>query len=114
MAQWTLTPGEYVHFKSKDGTRFSGYLYKPLDYTPGKKYPTILRPHGGPVWAYYAEFDHLAQLVPPNGYIGLFPNPRGSSGHGPKYLQAIFADWGNRDLQHDIALLTDPLYPTPP
>jgi dipeptidyl aminopeptidase/acylaminoacyl peptidase len=105
MAQLKLTPGEYVHFKSKDGTLVSGYLYKPLDYTPGKKYPTILRPHGGPVWAYYAEFDHLAQLLAANGYVVLFPNPRGSSGYGQKYCQAIFADWGNKDFQDDTAMV---------
>src|SRR5207248_11802903 len=82
---------EYVHFKSKDGTSVAGYLYRPLDYTPGKKFPALLRPHGGPVWAYYAEFSHLAQLFAANGYAVLFPNPRGSSGYGQKYCQAIFA-----------------------
>ncbi|MBZ5541649.1 MAG: S9 family peptidase [Acidobacteriia bacterium] len=105
MAQLKLSEGEYVHFKSKDGTTVSGYLYKPLDYTPGKKYPTILRPHGGPVWAYYAEFSHLAQLFAANGYAVLFPNPRGSSGYGQSYCQAIFADWGNKDYQDDMAMV---------
>jgi dipeptidyl aminopeptidase/acylaminoacyl peptidase len=105
MAQLKVSPGEYVHFKSKDGTIASGYLYKPLDYTPGKKYPTILRPHGGPVWAYYAEFDHLAQLLAANGYVVLYPNPRGSTGYGQKYCQAIFADWGNKDFQDDMAMV---------
>jgi dipeptidyl aminopeptidase/acylaminoacyl peptidase len=105
MAQLKLSPGEYVHFKSKDGTTVSGYLYKSLDYTPGKKYPTILRPHGGPVWAYYAEFDHLPQLLAANGYVVLYPNPRGSTGYGQKYCQAIFADWGNKDFQDDMAMV---------
>jgi dipeptidyl aminopeptidase/acylaminoacyl peptidase len=105
MAQLKVSPGEYVHFKSKDGTIASGYLYKPLDYTPGKKYPAILRPHGGPVWAYYAEFDHLAQLLAANGYVVLYPNPRGSTGYGQKYCQAIFADWGNKDFQDDMAMV---------
>ncbi|HET8922157.1 MAG TPA: S9 family peptidase [Candidatus Acidoferrum sp.] len=105
MGQVKLSHGEYVHFKSKDGTTISGYLYKPLDYVPGKKYPTILRPHGGPVWAYYAEFDHLPQLYAANGYVVLFPNPRGSSGYGQKFCQAIFADWGNKDFQDDMAMV---------
>jgi dipeptidyl aminopeptidase/acylaminoacyl peptidase len=105
MSQLKLTHGEYVHFKSKDGTTVSGYLYKPLDYVPGKKYPTILRPHGGPVWAYYAEFDHLPQLLAANGYAVLFPNPRGSSGYGQDYCKAIWADWGNKDYQDDMAMV---------
>ncbi len=105
MSQLKLSHGEYVHFKSKDGTTVSGYLYKPVDYVPGKKYPTILRPHGGPVWAYYAEFDHLPQLLAANGYAVLFPNPRGSTGYGQNYTKAIWADWGNKDFQDDMAMV---------
>jgi dipeptidyl aminopeptidase/acylaminoacyl peptidase len=105
LAKLNLVQGEYVKFKSKDGTTVSGYLYKPLGYTAGKKYPTILRPHGGPVWAYYAEFDHLAQLLAANGYVVLFPNPRGSTGYGEDYCKAIFADWGNKDFQDDMAMV---------
>jgi dipeptidyl aminopeptidase/acylaminoacyl peptidase len=105
LAQFRLSQGEYVSFKSKDGTTVHGYVYKPVDYTPGKKYPTILRPHGGPVWAYYAEFQDLAQLLAANGYVVLLPNPRGSSGYGQDYCKAIFADWGNKDYQDDMAIV---------
>jgi dipeptidyl aminopeptidase/acylaminoacyl peptidase len=105
LSQVKLTHGEYVHFKSKDGTLVSGYLYRPVDYVPGKKYSTILRPHGGPVWAYYAEFDHLPQLLAANGYAVLFPNPRGSTGRGQDYAKAIWADWGNKDYQDDMAMV---------
>ncbi len=104
-SQLKLTHGEYVHFKSKDGTPVSGYLYKPLDYVSGQKYPTLLIPHGGPVWAYYAEFSHLAQLFAANGYAVLFPNPRGSTGYGQDFCKAIFADWGNKDFQDDMAIV---------
>ena len=104
-SQLKLSPGEYVHFKSQDGTTVSGYLYKPLDYAPGKKVPTLLRPHGGPVWAWYAEFQPDIQLFAANGYAVLLPNPRGSSGYGQKYCQAIFADWGNKDYQDDMAFV---------
>ncbi|HLZ92542.1 MAG TPA: prolyl oligopeptidase family serine peptidase, partial [Candidatus Acidoferrum sp.] len=105
LARLKLAQGEYVKFKSKDGTAVSGYLYKPLDYVAGKKYPTLLRPHGGPVWAYYAEFEHLAQLLAANGYVVLFPNPRGSTGYGEEYCKAIWADWGNKDFQDDMAMV---------
>jgi dipeptidyl aminopeptidase/acylaminoacyl peptidase len=105
LAQLKLVQGDYVKFKSKDGTTVSGYLYKPLDYVAGKKYPTILRPHGGPVWAYYAEFNHLAQVLAANGYAVLFPNPRGSSGYGQDYCKAIWADWGDKDFQDDMAMV---------
>lgn len=100
-----LAQAEYVHFKSKDGTAVSGYIYKPVDYMPGRKYPTLLHPHGGPVWAYYAEFDHYLQLLAANGYAVLLPNPRGSSGYGQDFCRAIWADWGGKDYQDDMAIV---------
>src|ERR1051325_11347171 len=105
MKQQRLVAPEYVKFKSKDGTTVTGYVYKPLDYTAGKKYPALLHPHGGPVWSYYAEYTHLAQLMAANGYVVLLPNPRGSTGQGQAYAAAINADWGNKDFQDDMAIV---------
>jgi dipeptidyl aminopeptidase/acylaminoacyl peptidase len=105
ISQLKLSAGEYVHFKSKDGTTVAGYLYKPLDYVPGKKVPTLLIPHGGPVWAWYAEFQAKIQWLNAEGYAVVTPNPRGSSGYGQKFCQAIFADWGNKDFQDDMAIV---------
>jgi dipeptidyl aminopeptidase/acylaminoacyl peptidase len=105
ISQLRIAKGEYVHFKSKDGTSVAGYLYKPLDFDAAKKFPTLLRPHGGPVGQYAASFDHLAQLFAANGYAVLLPNPRGSSGYGEKFCAAIFADWGNKDYQDDVAMV---------
>jgi dipeptidyl aminopeptidase/acylaminoacyl peptidase len=104
-SQLRLAQVDYVHFKSKDGTPISGYLYKPVGYTPGKKVPAILNPHGGPVGQYAASFYYLAQLFAANGYAVLLPNPRGSSGYGQKFCEAIFADWGNKDFQDDMAMV---------
>jgi dipeptidyl aminopeptidase/acylaminoacyl peptidase len=105
MAKIKVVTPEYVKFKSKDGTTVAGYLYKPLDYVAGRKYPTLLIPHGGPVGAYYGEFYHFWQLLAANGYVVLEPNPRGSSGYGQDFCKAIFADWGNKDYQDDIAMV---------
>ncbi len=104
-AQLKWSSGEYVSFKSKDGTVVHGYQYKPADYVAGKKYPAIVRPHGGPVWAYYAEYQDIAQLLAANGYVVLLPNPRGSSGYGQDFCKAIFADWGNKDFEDDMAFV---------
>ena len=105
LSQIQLARVEYVHFKSKDGTPVAGYLYKPPDYKPATRYPAILQPHGGPVWAYYAEFNFQPQLYAANSYVVLTPNPRGSSGYGQDFCKAIYADWGNKDFQDDMAMV---------
>lgn len=105
MERLKLGEVDYVHFRSKDGTTVAGYLTKPVDYKPGQRYPALLIPHGGPVWAHYAEFKFQSQLLAAQGYVVLNPNPRGSSGYGEDYCKAIFADWGNKDYQDDMAMV---------
>lgn len=103
LSQISVGEVEYVHFKSKDGTTVAGFITKPPNFQAGKPYPTILLPHGGPVWSWYAEFNFLPQLLAANGYVVLTPNPRGSSGYGQDYCKAIYADWGVKDYQDDMA-----------
>jgi dipeptidyl aminopeptidase/acylaminoacyl peptidase len=103
MAELHLASVEYVHYQSKDGTPVSAFLYKPPDFAPGKRYPTILRPHGGPVWAFYSEFNFEPQIFAANGYVVITPNARGSTGYGQKFSQAILADWGDKDFEDYMA-----------
>jgi dipeptidyl aminopeptidase/acylaminoacyl peptidase len=103
MAQIQLSDVDYVHFQSKDGTPVASYLFKPPDYKAGMRYPTVLWIHGGPVEQYDAEFNFRSQILAANGYVVLNVNPRGSSGYGQKFSQAIFADWGNKDYEDVMA-----------
>jgi dipeptidyl aminopeptidase/acylaminoacyl peptidase len=105
LAQHKVVKPDYISFKSKDGTVVHGFLYKPVDYVPGKKVPTILRPHGGPVEQYAEEFFDIPQLFAAKGYAVLLPNPRGSTGYGEEFCKAIYADWGNKDYQDDMAFV---------
>ena len=105
LSQIRLGDAEYVHFKSKDGTPVAGYIYKPPDFDSKKKYPAILWLHGGPVLEFFAEFDFRAQLLAANGYVVVMPNPRGSSGYGQDFSAATSADWGNKDVEDDLAAM---------
>ena len=94
---------EEISVKSKDGTVVNGFLFKPLDYQAGTKYPTILALHGGPVSQFDHSFDLYWQTLAARGYAVVAMNPRGSSGRGDKYALAIWADWGNKDVQDVLA-----------
>jgi dipeptidyl aminopeptidase/acylaminoacyl peptidase len=102
--------------KAKDGNEVHGLIVKPVDYVAGKKYPTLLRIHGGPNGQDAHAFNFERQLFAANGYVVVAVNYRGSSGRGEKYQVAISADWGNKevlDLQaavdHVLAIgLADP------
>jgi dipeptidyl aminopeptidase/acylaminoacyl peptidase len=103
MSRIELGATDYVHFKSKDGTPVAAYLIKPPGYKPGAKYPTILWLHGGPTLSHQAEFDFRAQILAANGFVVVQPNPRGSAGYGEDFCKAIFADWGHKDFEDDMA-----------
>jgi dipeptidyl aminopeptidase/acylaminoacyl peptidase len=84
----------------------SGFVVLPPGYQEGKRYPTILNIHGGPVLEFDDEFDLMWQLLAAHGYVVVAANPRGSSGRGQGWASAIFADWGNKD-SHDVLAMVD-------
>ncbi len=98
-----LAPVEPIEFRSADGTPIDGFLVKPVDYQPGKRYPTVLRIHGGPVYQFSHEFMEDWQVYAANGYAVVAANPRGSSGRGFEFANAIYADWGNKDTADVLA-----------
>jgi dipeptidyl aminopeptidase/acylaminoacyl peptidase len=98
-----LAPVEALRFKSADGTDIEGMLLKPIGYQAGKRYPTILRLHGGPVYQFSHEFMYDWQAYAAAGYAVIAINPRGSSGRGFDFSRAIYADWGNKDVQDVLA-----------
>jgi dipeptidyl aminopeptidase/acylaminoacyl peptidase len=83
---------------SNDGTLVSGILYTP-DSVVTKKMPFILYIHGGPTDQDEFEFDMIRQTLASAGYAVAAVNYRGSTGRGLEYTKAIYADWGNKEVQ---------------
>ena len=82
-----------------------GWLTLPPDYQPGRRYPTLLRIHGGPVAQYDWAFEFESQLFAAEGYVVVRANPRGSSGYGQAFSHAIWADWGTLPFQDVMAAI---------
>lgn len=103
LAEKRLAPVEPIEFESADGTGIEGFLVKPLGYEPGRRYATVLRIHGGPVYQFSHEFMADWQVYAARGYAVVAANPRGSSGRGFDFARAIYADWGNKDVTDVLA-----------
>ena len=93
-----LATTEDVSFKAKDGNEAHGLLVKPVGYVAGTRYPLLLRIHGGPNGQDQHSFSLERELFAANGYAVLNVNYRGSNGRGENYQQAIFADWGDKEV----------------
>ncbi|MEO8198362.1 MAG: S9 family peptidase [Thermoanaerobaculia bacterium] len=85
--------------KSKDGTIVHGLLTRPAGAAEGAKLPTLLYIHGGPNGQDDDSFNFDRELFAAHGYAVLEINYRGSSGRGALYQKAIYADWGNKEVQ---------------
>ncbi|MBV9308521.1 MAG: S9 family peptidase, partial [Acidobacteriaceae bacterium] len=103
VSEWQLGVVEDLSFKSSDGTEVHGLLTKPPFYESGKKFPTLLRIHGGPNGQDAHGFNFERQLFAANGFAVLNVNYRGSAGRGHQYGESIFADWGNKEVADLLA-----------
>ena len=103
VAEIKLGSVEDISFKSADGTEVHGLLTKPADFEAGRKYPTLLRIHGGPNGQDGHAFSFEHQFFAAHGYVVLAVNYRGSSGRGHKYGESIFGDWGHKEVADLLA-----------
>jgi len=112
LANLALGESEVVTWKSSDGQEVEGVLLKPVGYEPGRRYPVLVEPHGGPTGAHSAGFKanwgSPGQFWAGQGWAVLYPNPRGSTNYGEKWMRGNIPDWGGGDYR-DIMTGVDAL-----
>jgi dipeptidyl aminopeptidase/acylaminoacyl peptidase len=108
LASLRLGAVEEIAFKNRSNGEIHGLIIKPPDYQSGRRYPLMLWIHGGP----NEQVDHAfaldgyefpKQMFAAHGYIVLMVNYRGSSGRGIGFAEAIFADWGHKEIEDLLA-----------
>jgi len=80
---------EEFWYEASDGSRAHGWIVKPPNFDPDKKYPLLMEIHGGPFGMYVGRFNFQYQVFASNGFVVLYTNPRGSTGYGEEFSQAI-------------------------
>ena len=98
MAGVTLADVEEIWYESLDGFQIQGWIIKPPDFDPSEKYPLMLSIHGGPHGMYNVGFNFAWQEHAANGYVILYTNPRGSSGYGSPFGNAIKNAYPGKDF----------------
>lgn len=86
VADYTLSPTEWVTYPARDGTQIPAYITRPLGHSIPSK--AVVLPHGGP-WARDDEnFDPYVQALASRGFLVIQPQFRGSDGFGHNHLIA--------------------------
>lgn len=89
LARIKLGDVEEIWLPSTGGARVQGWIVKPPGFDRAKKYPLIMEIHGGPHGMYNVGFNYMVQNFAANGYVVLYTNPRGSTGYGTAFGNAI-------------------------
>jgi dipeptidyl aminopeptidase/acylaminoacyl peptidase len=102
--------GDYEQFTFKgwhDETVY-GYVVKPADFDPARKYPVAFLIHGGPQGSFGNDFHYRwnPQAYAGAGYASVMIDFHGSVGYGQAFCDSIRGDWGGKpfvDLQKGLA-----------
>ena len=107
LGQLDLGAFEEIWFKGADQNDLQGWIIKPPDFDPAKKYPSIMEIHGGPLAQYGFFFMHEFYYLAAQGYVVYFCNPRGGQGYGEEHAKAIYhGKWGTVDYE-DLMVWAD-------
>jgi dipeptidyl-peptidase 4 len=98
---------EFFTFFTDDQTELNGWMIKPADFDPGKKYPVFMYVYGGPGsqtvshrWNTFngAWFQMLSQM----GYIVVSVDNRGTGGRGVEFEKITYLQLGKYEAIDQI------------
>jgi dipeptidyl aminopeptidase/acylaminoacyl peptidase len=94
---------EEIWYNSTGNTRVQGWIVKPPGFDASQRYPLVMEIHGGPHAMYNVGFNYMFQNFAANGYVVLYTNPRGSSGYGTAFGNAIMRAYPSVDYDDLMA-----------
>ncbi|MCF7885450.1 MAG: S9 family peptidase [Candidatus Marinimicrobia bacterium] len=97
-AKVDMNSAEEFWYKGANNVDVHGFLIKPPNFNPNKKYPMVYMVHGGPQGAWHNGWHYRwnLELWAAQGYVLVLINPRGSTGYGQKFKFQISKDWGGK------------------
>ncbi|MCP4707849.1 MAG: S9 family peptidase, partial [Planctomycetes bacterium] len=99
---------EQFSFDGWNDEEVHGFVVKPVDFDPSKKYPVAFLIHGGPQGSFSNGFSFRwnPQAYAGAGYAAVMVDFHGSTGYGQAFTDSIRGNWGSRpleDLQKGLA-----------
>ena len=89
---------ESFWFEGAEDAKVQGFVVRPPNFDPAKKYPLKFLIHGGPqgAWGDAWSYRWNAELMAADGYVVVMVNPRGSTGYGQAFIDGVNGDWGGK------------------
>ncbi|MFH0893654.1 MAG: S9 family peptidase [Bacteroidota bacterium] len=107
MKQYGFSPADFFKFKTRDDVELNGWMIKPANFDPSKKYPVLMSVYGGPnsqevvdQWGYFnfIWFEMLSQ----KGYIIVSVDGRGTGFRGEEFRKCTYMKMGELETKDQI------------
>jgi len=108
LAEYNLPRKEFITFKGHE-KELNGWIIKPADFDPAKKYPVYINIYGGPgsntVSNDWDGFNYMYhQLLAQKGYIVVSVDPRGTMYRGSDFKKSTYLQLGKLETEDFIAV----------
>ena len=96
---------EFFTMYNDNGDSMNGYIIKPVDFDPTKKYPCIMSQYSGPgsqqvLNRWKMEWEEYFAM---KGYVIACVDGRGTGGQGKEFLKAIYLNLGRYETEDQLA-----------
>ena len=104
MTHYSLSKKEFFTFRNQSGVELNGWMIKPVDFNPEKKYPVLMNVYGGPgkqtvLNEWEGKNYFWEQLLAQKGYVLVSVDNRGTKGRGAEFLKSTYKQLGKLELE---------------
>ena len=111
LAKFDLGKKEMFQFKTSEGVTLNGWMVKPADFNPSKRYPVIMYQYGGPgnqqvlnQWGIGMSGNGalLEQYLCQLGYVCVCVDNRGTGGRGAEFEKCTYLRLGELESRDQV------------
>ena len=105
-AQLNMPTKEFFSFKTSEGVELNGWMMKPANFNPSKKYPVIMHQYSGPgsqqvldTWGIgsFGDGGMFEAVMCDKGYIMVCVDGRGTGGRGAAFEKCTYLSIGVKE-----------------
>lgn len=105
-AQLNMPTKEFFSFKTSEGVELNGWMMKPANFNPSKKYPVIMHQYSGPgsqqvldKWGIgsFGDGGMFEAVICDKGYIMVCVDGRGTGGRGAAFEKCTYLSIGVKE-----------------
>ncbi len=104
--EYKLSKREFFNFKTSDGVSLNGWMMKPVDFDPTKKYAVLMYVYGGPgsqtVTNSWDRNNLWYTLLTQKGYIIVSIDGRGTGARGNEFKTYVYKNLGKWETHDQI------------